>query len=86
MGAEEEAKRKEEEARTKFLEEQRETGKSLKGMEGDSMAIKHGSGFFGIKGNPEGESGRRGALRPPTSHTTVRAVRHTAVHARHARR
>jgi hypothetical protein len=25
------------------------------------------------------ESGRRGALRPPTSHTTVRAVRHTAV-------
>src|SRR3989339_483724 len=27
-----------------------------------------------------------GAARPPTSHTTVRAVRHTAVHARHARR
>ena len=31
-------------------------------------------------------SGRRGALRPPTSHTTVRAVRHTAVHEEHMRR
>lgn len=55
MGAEEEAKRKEEEARTKFLEERQETGKSLKGMEGDSMTIKHGTGFLGGKGNPEGE-------------------------------
>jgi hypothetical protein len=54
-GAEEEAKRKEEEARTKFLEERKESGKSLKGMEGDSMAIKHGTGFLGGKSNPGGE-------------------------------
>ena len=31
-------------------------------------------------------SSRQGALRPPASHTTVRAVRHTAVHEEHARR
>lgn len=55
MGAEEEAKRKEEEARTKFLQERKETGNTMKGMEGDSLTIKQGSGFFGVKGNPKGE-------------------------------
>jgi hypothetical protein len=53
MGAEEEAKRKEEEARTKFLQERKET--PLKGMEGDALTVKQGSGFFGVKGNPKGE-------------------------------
>lgn len=52
--AEEEAKRREEEARERFERSKQEALELMKGTGSDTLTIKPGTEFFGIKGTPEG--------------------------------